>query len=194
MSIHLSIYLGGCLHFQISSEAYYNNGRQLPSALASPNRQRLTSSRTPIGPPKVAGAPVPAAQHASLMSLAAMPFIDNDLLWSSDHDGKMVDLSSCLQDASVAVDQQNPPTSGAAVFTSNTPATPQNNGMNELAHSDLSSLVPTIAEPHINDQEDIFRHLPEDTAVIDLDSIFMAEFPGYIKVCSRKHLYKYAAS
>nr|CAH7728042.1 unnamed protein product [Callosobruchus chinensis] len=118
------------------------------------------------------------------MSLAAMPFIDNDLLWSSDHDGKMVDLTSCLQDASVAVDQQNPPTSGAAVSTSSTPVPPQNNGMNELAHSDLSSLVPTIAEPHINDQEDIFRHLPEDTATIDLDSIFMAEFPGYIKVGS----------
>lgn len=35
--------------------------------------------------------------HEYSMSALAMPFIDNDLLWSSDHDGKMVDLSSCLQ-------------------------------------------------------------------------------------------------
>lgn len=26
-----------------------------------------------------------------------MPFIDDDLLWCPDNDGKMVDLSSCLQ-------------------------------------------------------------------------------------------------
>lgn len=42
----------------------------------------------------LAGAQVLGAQAP--MSLA-MPFIDNDLLWCPDNDGKMVDLSSCLQ-------------------------------------------------------------------------------------------------
>lgn len=27
---------------------------------------------------------------------ASMPFIDDDLLWCPDNDGKMVDLSQCL--------------------------------------------------------------------------------------------------
>lgn len=29
--------------------------------------------------------------------LPAMPFIEDDLLWCPDNDGRMVDLSSCLQ-------------------------------------------------------------------------------------------------
>ncbi|XP_072390594.1 uncharacterized protein Eip74EF isoform X1 [Diabrotica undecimpunctata] len=89
------------------------------------------------------------------MSLA-MPFIDNDLLWSSDHDGKMVDISSCLQDASVAIGQQNAAT-GA-------------NGLGELSQSDLSSLVvPVMHDPNMAD-EDIFKHL-SDTTAIEIESI-----------------------
>ncbi|KAJ3665602.1 hypothetical protein Zmor_001093 [Zophobas morio] len=87
------------------------------------------------------------------MSLA-MPFIDNDLLWSSDHDGKMVDISSCLQDASVPGAQQN--TTGM--------------GLGELSQSDLSSLVPPLPEANIADNEDIFKHL-SDTTSIEIDTL-----------------------
>ncbi|KAL3278173.1 hypothetical protein HHI36_013514 [Cryptolaemus montrouzieri] len=97
-----------------------------------------------------------------------MPFIDNDLLWSSDHDGKMVDLSSCLQDGSVAIGQQN---------------TAQGSGgsaLGELSQSDLSSLVPSANEGQMND-DDIFKHL-SDTAAIEIDSL-LNEFSNtpYIK-------------
>ncbi|KAG5895319.1 hypothetical protein JTB14_000591 [Gonioctena quinquepunctata] len=97
-----------------------------------------------------------------------MPFIDNDLLWSSDHDGKMVDLSSCLQDASVAIGQQN-----AAIGASG--------GLGELSQSDLSSLVPPLPEGHMTDTEDIFKHL-SDTTAIEIESI-LSEFSQttYIK-------------
>jgi E74-like factor 1/2/4 len=97
------------------------------------------------------------------MSLA-MPFIDNDLLWSSDHDGKMVDISSCLQDASTPVAQ---PTAGM--------------GLGELSQSDLSSLVPPLPEANIADNEDIFKHL-SDTTSIEIDTL-LNEFNStpYIK-------------
>jgi hypothetical protein len=110
----------------------------------------------------VAGTHVLGAQ--SPMSLA-MPFIDNDLLWSSDHDGKMVDISSCLQDASTPVAQ---PTAGM--------------GLGELSQSDLSSLVPPLPEANIADNEDIFKHL-SDTTSIEIDTL-LNEFNStpYIKV------------
>ncbi|KAJ8932976.1 hypothetical protein NQ314_014308 [Rhamnusium bicolor] len=102
------------------------------------------------------------------MSLA-MPFIDNDLLWSSDHDGKMVDLSSCLQDASVAIGQQN-----AATGTNG-------GGLGELSQSDLSSLVPPMPEGPMSDTDDIFKHL-SDTTAIEIENI-LSEFSQttYIK-------------
>ncbi|XP_044757168.1 ecdysone-induced protein 74EF isoform X1 [Coccinella septempunctata] len=98
-----------------------------------------------------------------------MPFIDNDLLWSSDHDGKMVDLSSCLQDASVAVGQQNTAQGGGG-----------GGALGELSQSDLSSLVPSASEGQMND-EDILKHL-SDTAAIEIDSL-LNEFNNtpYIK-------------
>ncbi|XP_060526075.1 ecdysone-induced protein 74EF isoform X1 [Cylas formicarius] len=102
------------------------------------------------------------------MSTLAMPFIDNDLLWSSDHDGKMVDLSSCLQDASVAVGQQSTATSGG--------------GLGELSQSDLSTLVPPMgAEGPMPDTDDIFKHL-SDTTAIEIENI-LSEFNStpYIK-------------
>ncbi|KAK9884748.1 hypothetical protein WA026_007597 [Henosepilachna vigintioctopunctata] len=97
-----------------------------------------------------------------------MPFIDNDLLWSSDHDGKMVDISSCLQDASVAVGQQNIAQGGGGA------------ALGELSQSDLSSLVPSASEGQMND-DDIFKHL-SDTAAIEIDSL-LNEFNAtpYIK-------------
>jgi E74-like factor 1/2/4 len=89
----------------------------------------------------------------SSMSLA-MPFIDNDLLWCPDNDGKMVDLSACLQDAaSVAVGQQNTATGG----------------LGELSQSDLSSLVPPMPEEqtHMGDNDDIFKHLTDPSFELD---------------------------
>ncbi|CAH1134499.1 unnamed protein product [Ceutorhynchus assimilis] len=114
------------------------------------------------------------------MSALAMPFIDNDLLWSSDHDGKMVDLSSCLQDASVAIGTQSPATSAS---TSSSAA------LGELSQSDLTNLVPAMADDnghedaHMEDSEtdDIFKHL-SDTTAIEIENI-LSEFNNtpYIK-------------
>ncbi|XP_076258685.1 ecdysone-induced protein E74 isoform X2 [Rhynchophorus ferrugineus] len=107
------------------------------------------------------------------MSALAMPFIDNDLLWSSDHDGKMVDLSSCLQDASVAIGNQT-----VATSTNTT-----NHSLGELTQSDLTNLVPAINPDnnHINDTDDIFKHL-SDTTAIEIENI-LSEFNStpYIK-------------
>ncbi|XP_066151390.1 ecdysone-induced protein 74EF isoform X1 [Euwallacea fornicatus] len=107
------------------------------------------------------------------MSALAMPFIDNDLLWSSDHDGKMVDLASCLQDASVAVGTQ----SAATHANTNSSA-----ALGELSQSDLTSLVPS-ANQHgpEGDTDDIFKHL-SDTTAIEIESI-LSEFNNtpYIK-------------
>lgn len=111
----------------------------------------------------VAGTNVLGAQ--SPISLA-MPFIDNDLLWSSDHDGKMVDLSSCLQDASIAIGQQS---------------IGQGGGLGELSQSDLSTLVPTVAENQSNDNDDILKHF-SDTAAMEIDSLLNEFNTGpYIK-------------
>ncbi|KAL1508898.1 hypothetical protein ABEB36_003718 [Hypothenemus hampei] len=112
------------------------------------------------------------------MSALAMPFIDNDLLWSSDHDGKMVDLSSCLQDASVAIGTQSPATSAS---TSTSAA------LGELSQSDLTNLVPSVTNSNeqdtsnIGDADDIFKHL-NDTTAIEIENI-LSEFnnPPYIK-------------
>ncbi|ENN72637.1 hypothetical protein YQE_10735, partial [Dendroctonus ponderosae] len=116
--------------------------------------------------------------HEYSMSALAMPFIDNDLLWSSDHDGKMVDLSSCLQDASVAIGTQSAATSTS---TSSTAA------LGELSQSDLTSLVPSLTNNsghdsnQIADTDDIFKHL-SDTTAIEIESI-LSEFNStpYIK-------------
>ncbi|KAF5300131.1 hypothetical protein FQR65_LT09222 [Abscondita terminalis] len=101
------------------------------------------------------------------MSLA-MPFIDNDLLWCPDNDGKMVDLSSCLQDAaSVAIGQQNIATASG--------------GLGELSQSDLTSLVPGLSDEHehMPDTEDIFKQLGDTN--FELDHLFTEFNPGDIK-------------
>ena len=47
--------------------------------------------------------PVPVSQTLTLTSTLVpkeesnMPFIDDELLWCPDNDGKMVDLTQCLQ-------------------------------------------------------------------------------------------------
>ncbi|KAF5272902.1 hypothetical protein FQA39_LY07668 [Lamprigera yunnana] len=101
------------------------------------------------------------------MSLA-MPFIDNDLLWCPDNDGKMVDLSSCLQDAaSVAIGQQNMATASG--------------GLGELTQSDLTSLVPGLADEHehMPDTDDIFKQLGDSN--FELDHLFTEFNPSDIK-------------
>lgn len=51
--------------------------------------------------------PVPVSQTLTLTSTLVpkeesnMPFIDDELLWCPDNDGKMVDLTQCLQVGSV---------------------------------------------------------------------------------------------
>ncbi|XP_050304217.1 ecdysone-induced protein 74EF isoform X2 [Anthonomus grandis grandis] len=108
------------------------------------------------------------------MSALAMPFIDNDLLWSSDHDGKMVDLSSCLQDASVAIGTQSPATSASST------------ALGELCQSDLTNFVPPMTHEGVadnapmGDADDIFKHL-SDTTAIEIEHILSEFNTTYIK-------------
>ncbi|CAM1329443.1 Uncharacterised protein g10021 [Pycnogonum litorale] len=82
-----------------------------------------------------------------------MPFIDNDLLWCPDSDGKMVDLSCLDNGPNVVVEQQ-----------------PQE--LAELSHSDLHGLVPELEE------EEILRQLGDPS--LELDNIF-AEFDAKVE-------------
>ncbi|KAJ8984617.1 hypothetical protein NQ317_009843 [Molorchus minor] len=157
-------------HIEVSTKALLRQPEdrvagERDSNPGQPRRTRRRARRS-LGH-TVAGTHVLGAQ--SPMSLA-MPFIDNDLLWSSDHDGKMVGLSSCLQDASVAVGQQNAATGASG------------GGLGELSQTDLSSLVPPLPEGQMNDADDIFKHL-SDTTAIEIESI-LSEFSQtpYIKV------------
>ncbi|XP_021942781.1 ecdysone-induced protein 74EF isoform X2 [Zootermopsis nevadensis] len=80
-----------------------------------------------------------------------MPFIDDDLLWCPDNDGKMVDLTQCLEAASGAQQQQH--TGGP--------------GLGELSQSDLTGLVSSLDE---DTEEDLFKQLGEST--FELDNFF----------------------
>uniref|UniRef100_A0A1B0CQA1 Uncharacterized protein n=1 Tax=Lutzomyia longipalpis TaxID=7200 RepID=A0A1B0CQA1_LUTLO len=81
----------------------------------------------------------------------AMPFIEDELLWCPDNDGRMVDISACLQDAVTAnTTTQNQEAAGGSC--------------------DLSSL-----DPLCNDSEEILRQLAENP--FELDSFF-SDFSG----------------
>ncbi|XP_063242793.1 ecdysone-induced protein 74EF-like isoform X2 [Bacillus rossius redtenbacheri] len=81
-----------------------------------------------------------------------MPFIDDDLLWCPDNDGKMVDLSQCLQEG--ASGQQQDPGGG-----------PQ--GLGELSQSDLTGLVSSLDE---EEDDLLFKQL--DDSSFELDNFF----------------------
>ncbi|PNF23933.1 hypothetical protein B7P43_G12410 [Cryptotermes secundus] len=82
-----------------------------------------------------------------------MPFIDDDLLWCPDNDGKMVDLTQCLEAASGAQQQQQQHTGSS--------------GLGELSQSDLTGLVSSLDE---DAEEDLFKQLGEST--FELDNFF----------------------
>ncbi|KAF7387874.1 hypothetical protein HZH66_010641 [Vespula vulgaris] len=78
--------------------------------------------------------PVPVSQTLTLTSTLVpkeesnMPFIDDELLWCPDNDGKMVDLTQCLQESST----------GQSV---------------EFSAMELSALVGTPAAPNVPAEE-----------------------------------------
>ncbi|XP_035739873.1 ecdysone-induced protein 74EF-like isoform X2 [Vespa mandarinia] len=78
--------------------------------------------------------PVPVSQTLTLTSTLVpkeesnMPFIDDELLWCPDNDGKMVDLTQCLQESST----------GQSV---------------EFSAMELSALVGTPAAPNVPTEE-----------------------------------------
>ncbi|XP_076343488.1 uncharacterized protein LOC143243737, partial [Tachypleus tridentatus] len=74
-----------------------------------------------------------------------MPYIDDDLLWCPDADGKMVDLS-CLDSGPNIIVQQQPDV------------------LQELSHTDLHGLVPELEE------EEIMRQF--SASDFELDGIF----------------------
>ncbi|PSN34820.1 hypothetical protein C0J52_23264 [Blattella germanica] len=84
-----------------------------------------------------------------------MPFIDDDLLWCPDNDGKMVDLSQCLQEAANGGQQQQQQHEASGP------------GLGELSQSDLTGLVTSLDE---DDEEDLFKQLGEST--FELDNFF----------------------
>ncbi|XP_068082850.1 ecdysone-induced protein 74EF isoform X2 [Anabrus simplex] len=81
-----------------------------------------------------------------------MPFIDDDLLWCPDNDGKMVDLSQCLEAAGSQQEAEGSLRLG------------------ELTESDLNGLVSGI---DVDEDEDIFKRLGGDST-FELDNIFDA--------------------
>jgi hypothetical protein len=89
--------------------------------------------------------------------MAAMPFIDDDLLWCPDNDGRMVDLSTCLQDAVANANAMNP------------------NGEMPGGSCDLSAL-----DPLSNDSDELLRQLTENT--FELDNFFNEFSAADIKV------------
>lgn len=84
-----------------------------------------------------------------------MPFIEDDLLWCPDADGKMVDLS-CLD-------------SGPNVIVEH-----QSDVLTELSHTDLRGLVPEMEE----EEEEILKHLNDPG--FELDSI-LADFEAKLE-------------
>jgi hypothetical protein len=88
--------------------------------------------------------------------VAAMPFIDDDLLWCPDNDGRMVDLSTCLENATNA-------TNGQA------------GGEMASGSCDLSAL-----DPLCNDSDELLRQLTENT--FELDNFFNEFSAAEIKV------------
>ncbi|XP_055631921.1 ecdysone-induced protein 74EF-like [Toxorhynchites rutilus septentrionalis] len=79
-----------------------------------------------------------------------MPFIDDELLWSPDNDGRMVDLQACLQDHNNGVNQQS------------------DIGGNGC---DLNNLEETLC----NDSDELLRQLTENT--FELEQFFQ-DFPA----------------
>ncbi|XP_043524825.1 uncharacterized protein LOC122536485 [Frieseomelitta varia] len=72
--------------------------------------------------------PVPVSQTLTLTSTLVpkeesnMPFIDDELLWCPDNDGKMVDLTQCLQESSTGQSVEFSPMELSALV--GTPAAP----------------------------------------------------------------------
>jgi E74-like factor 1/2/4 len=89
-----------------------------------------------------------------------MPFIDDDLLWCPDNDGKMVDLTQCLQEAANGAQQQQQQQQQQNQNIGNT-------GLGELSQSDLTGLVSSLDE---DTEEDLFKQLGEST--FELDNFF----------------------
>ncbi|GBP85672.1 hypothetical protein EVAR_99794_1 [Eumeta japonica] len=108
------------------------------------------STSTGTSPVSVAG--TVAGTHAPRPA-PAMPFIEDDW-WPPDNEGRMVDLSTCLQDAVVAA------SGGGAV--------------GELSQAELSSIVSGLAleqDSQEPDPDDILKQLGE-TAFDNFDTFF----------------------
>ncbi|KAI9557359.1 hypothetical protein GHT06_017186 [Daphnia sinensis] len=92
-----------------------------------------------------------------------MPFIDDDLLWCPDNDGRMVDLS-CLTAAQSVQPTAVPPLSQGGEFSD----------LTELSHADLNGLV-----SEIEGEDEIFKQFGN----FELDNIF-AEFDEKVGDCT----------
>lgn len=79
-----------------------NNTHSVGSIAHTQTRPPTSQTQTPDTSLATTGAKQPKlALAASLRgggaSIGAMPFIDDALLWCPDNDGRMVDISACLQ-------------------------------------------------------------------------------------------------
>lgn len=108
--------------------------------------------------------------------VAGMPFLDDALLWCPDNDGRLVDLSACLQVSAFRAGVRAP--SKTACSQDAVAANGSNHQQNqEIAGSscDLSAL-----DSLGNDSEDILRQLSENP--FELDSFFTDFNPVDVKV------------
>uniref|UniRef100_A0A182Q653 Uncharacterized protein n=1 Tax=Anopheles farauti TaxID=69004 RepID=A0A182Q653_9DIPT len=84
-------------------------------------------------------------------AIVAMPFIDDELLWSPDNDGRMVDLQACLQTESNQTASQTA----------------------ELANGGCD--LNTLDDPLDNDSDELLRQLTENS--FELEQFFQ-DFPA----------------
>ncbi|CAG9783370.1 unnamed protein product [Diatraea saccharalis] len=103
-----------------------------------------------------------AGTHAPSVPALAMPFIEDEW-WSAENEGRMVDLSNCLQDAVVAAGGQ-----AAAQLQQ------MASSLGELSQAELSNIVGGLTlEPDAEaaDPDDILKQLGE-TAFDNFDTFF----------------------
>ncbi|XP_078044803.1 ecdysone-induced protein E74 isoform X2 [Augochlora pura] len=106
--------------------------------------------------------PVPVSQTLTLTSTLVpkeesnMPFIDDELLWCPDNDGKMVDLTQCLQESSTGQSVEFSPMELSALV--GTPAAPN------MPAEESEGMVGVTGEEPFDTLDTFLRELQADLA------------------------------
>lgn len=110
---------------------------------------------------------------------AAMPFIDDDLLWCPDNDGRMIDYSACL-DAVQTGNQINDGSGGMNMGGANANIIGANGVINH--QSQQLNAIPSLPcdlngiDPMCNDSDELLRQLADNTFELD----FLTDFTNTV--------------